>query len=394
MEINQYKVSNKHNTRNVVYLTFLIAMSLKFWGYKPLIIYKPDVCLVVEVLFLLFGYIFLFHERLKWNDKRLWPMWLIIAGILLSMVTARAYYGQGFSVSLIAYRVNILWLSIPVLFKMKATFKQMSNSSIIITALLYVMYFTKLLSPGMFDMSENEEMNFMRTDEVALAGFVFACVPIFYYLGRLREGTKNKVSAFVIILFCYSFLFLYQNRSTLFIITLLIGYSILVVKSKYRFIIVALIAIVLIYFVASTIQEWSELIQETQDQIGDPNYNRNLAYAYFFTASPNIWCILFGNGFLSSHTSSLMEDMMNLGVYNSDVGFVGFWNQYGIIPILAFLYTFVIALKDKNVPFGIKLWCLLLIGGMATISYFQGAPLIYTLFYYLVEQYHSKQFLR
>lgn len=368
----------------------LIALSLNFWGFKPIVFWSDSALLFIELGYLALGYL-MFHRKVTFFDKRLKGMWWIILGILLSMVTANLYYGQSYSTSLIAYRANFLWLAIPVLIRMSPSFKQIAKSSLIITTIMYILYFLRAASPGMFIMDDETLMRFQQGEDIYLAGYTFASIPILYYLTKLHERVKTNYVA--IITFCYVYIFILQNRTQIFIMTVIIGYSIFRVKSKYKFFIVIILAAILLYFIIDTSQHWIDMFQETQDQINDPDYNRNKAYVYFLTmASPNVWCQIFGNGFLSSKTTSLMQDMMALGIYNSDVGFVGYWNNYGIIPIIVFIYTFILAFKNKNEPYGVKMWSLMLIGGVATTSYFHGAPLIYTLFYYLLMQYRFRYF--
>lgn len=389
---SSYKIHkvNRFEKRNVIYLVLLLVLSFQFWGLKPMGTWSNNAYLIIKVAYLAIGYFFLFHYKVTISDKRLKPMWFILLGIFLSMVTANLYYGQTYITSLLAYRANILWLAIPVLFKMKPTFEQISKSCLIVTAIMYVLYFVRLGNPGLFALDDETLMRMQQGDDVYLEGYVIACVPIFYGLNQLRE--RFNVKAVEIIGFCYVYLVILQNRSCLFIMTLLIGYSILKVKSKYRIFLVVILGAILAFFIASMSKEWMDLIQETQDNMSNSDYNRNKAYLYFLTmASPNIWCEIFGNGFLSSHTTNLMQDMMAYGIFNSDVGFVGYWNQYGIIPIITFIYTFILALK-KDVPYGVKMWCLLLVGCTPTISYFHGAPLIYVFYYYLVIQY-SRHYL-
>ena len=130
---------------------------------------------------------------------------------------------------------------------------------------------------------------------------------------------------------------------------------------------------------------WNALFEETTTQVEDEEYNRNKAYRYFiFEACPNVWCYIFGNGFLSSHATSHMQDMKAIGVHNSDVGFIGYWNQYGIIPIIAFLLMLIPASVGRHNSHFIRCWAIqILICGL-TISYWGPAYMLYmSLFYYL-----------
>ena len=112
----------QHEKRNVIYLVLLLVLSFQFWGLRPMGNWSNNAYLIINVAYLAIGYFFLFHYKVTISDKRLKPMWFILLGIFLSIVTANLYYGQTYITSLLAYRANILWLAIPVLFKMKPTF--------------------------------------------------------------------------------------------------------------------------------------------------------------------------------------------------------------------------------------------------------------------------------
>lgn len=128
------------------------------------------------------------------------------------------------------------------------------------------------------------------------------------------------------------------------------------------------------------------MIEEAQNQLNDPNYNRNKAMEYYiFNSIQNIWCAIFGNGLISSHTSDVLSVLKSMGIVNSDLGFVGYWNQFGIIPIIVFLYLYIGTLVRKRMPIYLKLISLQTLAGAFTISYFGSIHhmLFFIFFYYL-----------
>ena len=85
---------------------------------------------------------------------------------------------------------------------------------------------------------------------------------------------------------------------------------------------------------------------------------------------------------------------MEEGIYNSDVGFIGYWNQFGIIPVVAIFTMYFSVLKKRNkYPFFMKLVVVYsIICGMTTIYYGASVKIMHlVLFYYLFYYYNKKQ---
>ena len=83
---------------------------------------------------------------------------------------------------------------------------------------------------------------------------------------------------------------------------------------------------------------------------------------------------------------------MELGIYNSDLGMIGYWNQYGIIPVITFLAYIWRSFRAKWCPFYVKATGFHLLACALTISYF-GTPaniLWFVVFYYLYVYYQHE----
>ena len=81
------------------------------------------------------------------------------------------------------------------------------------------------------------------------------------------------------------------------------------------------------------------------------------------------------------------------GVYNSDVGYVGFWNQFGLLPIVGF-FLLIIRWGFRNAT-GIlpKLLALFLMVTSITIGYYGQAShlLFFALAYYLMTRQNRRK---
>ena len=178
----------------------------------------------------------------------------------------------------------------------------------------------------------------------------------------------------------------------LFITAVLFAYTVFSIKGRssiqtyiFRILSVVLLALA----IGMTIPQWIKLFQETVSQLGDDDYNRILAYNYFlFQACPKPIYYFTGMGLISANTSSIMKDLMDMGIYNSDVGFVGLWNHYGILPIIAIIIVSLKGLK-KGTPLYLKFNAVFILIGGVTIACFNTPDKILWLCTFIYMVYHS-----
>ena len=222
-----------------------------------------------------------------------------------------------------------------------------------------------------------------------LPGFHWLAMALFFYLDHLREG--YTIRDLGIVLFLFAGIFLLQNRSMLFLCAIMSGYVLLTVRGGSRrqtFIIRGLVILVAVALIGITVPQWIKLFDETATNLGSDDYNRILAFNYFLVqASPEPIYYFTGMGLISSNTSSIMKDLMEAGIYNSDVGFIGLWNHYGVLPIVAVLIVVVRGLK-RSAPLYVKFNALFILGSSLTLACFNTLDklLWLCLFIYMVYQ--------
>lgn len=225
-----------------------------------------------------------------------------------------------------------------------------------------------------------------ETGTYLLQGFTIPVIPMAIALQKL--GQRYQARDLLIVAFCFVVLFVQENRTSLFASAFMIGLMFVYSKYKYKYVVMVAMGVLAGIFVWSTITTWMALIEETILQVGDADYNRNKALLYFLSplANPSWATYVLGNGFLSAHASQLMATMMAEGVYNSDVGFVGFWNQFGLLPIVGFFLLIIrwgFCNKQAIMP---KLLALFLTITSITIGYYGQTShlLFFALAYYLM----------
>ena len=362
---------------------------MNFWEIKPFGNLSEDIQLVSIVAYLIFGCIkYRRRPRIKFADKYNYLKWIFI-GILLSMIPAYLFYGQPITQSLVTYRTQFLIFTIPALFVISPRLEEIVKSLFLFSFLLLGANLLVKFNHSLFVINETKIEYLSKIGELnvlsRVAGIEYITIPFFYFLQQVKEKFTTK--SMVKVLFLLFVMFIVENRSTLFPAILFTLYTFVFIKSKYKPIIWIAISIIGIFFVMHNLDVFTSLIEQTTEELGDQDYNRNKAWNYFiYMYSPHWLCYILGNGFLSAHYSPIMQLLMEEGIYNSDVGFIGYWNQFGIIPIIAIFIMYISVLKSKNsYPYQMKLIVIYsIMCGLTTIYYGQNVKILHlALFYYL-----------
>lgn len=370
------------------YLLILALLFVNFWGLRPLGALSSDMNLMLILAMLFYGYNKYGKKRkgIKIKGQYKYLIWIIV-GILVSTIPTMMYYHQDISTSLIVYRSQIILLTIPVLFKISPSTKEISKALFMFAIFMFLANILIMSSADLFVRSEEAIMRYEQDPEQyklrAVSGVSLLIIPLYYYLQKLR--TAFNINTLLRIFFIFAVIYIAENRSTLFPATILTLYGITKIKSKYKPLIISTVAVIAVVAFMKTAETWENLILETQENIDDDDGNRNKALLFFTTAGQPSWVTyLFGNGMISKHTSNYTTMLMENGIFYSDVGFVGYWYNFGIIPIIAMFTMFIKAFAPKRSYF-IKLIVVhILICGLTTSYFFlQGHLLLFMIFYYL-----------
>lgn len=369
----------------IIYLAILFIIDSHVWGLR-IITFSSDTWLIVELCYLAMGFIYYGRfENFILFSKQLKYYWWWLGGIILSMIPVYMNYGQTLSQSIITYRSQLLLFVIPVLFKIHPTKEELIKSLTIYAICLWIIYVLREFNPLIISYDEETLRKIEKhgVSSLLLPDWTLIMFIVAYYLQTIKVSINLK--SILIVFSCFALVFLLQNRSMLISITAIIAWTALSVKRGNKAFVIAIMLLLGVAVAYNTADTWMELFEETAEQIDDENYNRNKAYQYYlFEASPNWYSYIFGNGFLSAHVTSHMQDMMESGVYNSDVGFVGYWNQFGIIPIIIFFLILIPAAFKKQNSHFIRCSAIIILMCIPTSSYFAGyMRLHFCLFYYL-----------
>ena len=363
------------------YLLILMLISVNLFHFMPIAKYTDnDICLVAFLFWIVLGH-FLYKPWNKWLSisirKEYWPMLVIWLGVIISFLPSRSLYGQSFVSSFITSRAMLSMLALPILFVIQLSRRDIEKAAKWFSIILLVFAILDAMGIPILDRSffidEDHPKKLIDDDSfvMLLPGFHWVGISLFFCLDKLKKvfSTRNLVSS----VFFFSAVFLLQNRTMLFISAVFFAYTFFTVTgktSKQTAVIRYGTLLIVALIIGVTAPQWLKLFKETSSQLGNDDYNRLLAYNYFlFQACPGVIHYFTGMGLISAKTSYIMKDLMDAGIYNSDVGFVGLWNHYGILPIIAVLIVTLKALK-KGMPLYLKFNALFILIGGATITCF------------------------
>lgn len=322
---------------------------------------------------------------------------LFFLSILPSVYMAYYLFHQGLMQSIISYRNLFLFLAIPAFLKMEFSEKIIIKACLLfsITTFIVSLFRTMNLS-FIFCYTEKMKDLVERTaeskDEMitgGIQGIELVLIPLYYYCQRIYHKFSNKDLFIVLVLF--AIVFLGQNRSTLFPAALIVGLTFVFSDMRPQYLKYSIILIIGIGTIYVMKDKFLSLIEETSTQITSTYDPRVVAMSYFLNFDRlSLGEILFGTGNISFKTSSYVKDLQEAHIHYSDVGFIGFWSQFGILPIILFLYYLIKGLFNKKLPGYLRITALNILICGVTISYFEDPThmIWFILLYYLIS-YHN-----
>jgi hypothetical protein len=270
------------------------------------------------------------------------------------MFCAYFFWGQEFERSFIAQRGIYSFVFLSVLLFVQPTeddiFEAIKWFSFITIGIWILSIFFHSIITTITDKNLEMRENTDATDiGFNVKGYRFVVFYLYFTLGKLAQKYTFKIFLTSVILFI--FVILFQNRSMLIGGFLAYMYVLWKFQSKHKVLIFGIIGVVV--FIASIYMSdiLMHLWDETNENLSNPDYARwaELNY-YLYEYSPNWICFIFGNGAPSagySFLGNLMWLNFDRGLYQSDLGMMGMWTTYGIIPV-ATIYFVALKTLFKN----------------------------------------------
>lgn len=351
--------------------------------------------LVFQLFWLWYG-IERYREYEDYNIKEShlrFVIWLFVL-MLPSIYMANVMFNQSLLQSIVSYRQFLLYLTIPALFIIDIKTEELIDALYYFSLTAFIIaVLQNYIMPSLFVFTERDMNSIMGgyghydVFPKRLGNLELMMIPIYYYSSRIKYNMYRQDIFRIVVLFII--LLSGQNRSTIFPSAVFVAYCFLFSKTTDKFVKYSLIICIGIIVSYYLIDKISSMIDLTEKQITSSYDPRVVALNYFLDFHRmSIPQILFGTGIISYNTSDYLLKLQQAHIHYSDVGFVGFWYQFGIAPTLFMLYAIIKGVISKNSALYVKfIGCSMLICGI-TISYFAATgPIVwFVCFFYLWKQ--------
>lgn len=325
--------------------------------FAPVVQVSPIANYIISIVII----VLLLFTGMQKESPRLNVTYIILfgIGIVLSMLMAMIYHDQSLLGTAISQRPLYFMLCFFVWWKIGLTEDELFPILRVLTILTLFLFTISLFEPQLFMSQTTIEKFYSKqstsTDVLCfMPGHLYVLLYLFYLLQNLQENFSRM--DWLIVFASLGMFFIFQNRSTLIYLAVIMVYFL--VKNRKRFShhgrgIVVLSVIFVLLIGLPYIRTISEsLITETQLQLEDDEYNRKIALQYYLFDynEGSIVKMIFGNG-QPTTGSDYFEDMVEgneQGAYWSDLGFIGDWFLFGVIPIITLL---IMAYKVFRYPY-------------------------------------------
>lgn len=355
-----------------VWLCVLMILSVNFFELIPITrVFGVDggYTFYLITLFILFT----FYRRKHIRDYLSWmnPFWWFMIGILLSFIPALLYYGQSFGRSFLTNRHMLYFCAFPVFIAIRPSEREIRSAlyafSVIYLVIVLVVSFVNnnlIPVPEYSAFLEHDGSDYVLT----VQGFRYVVLGLIMALDRLMYKFNSRNLFWM--LFLFGVIFVIQNRTSIMVAIVVSLFAVWDMKMGARkLMLISVIIAAALFMVVMTASQWGLLYDETMTQLSDPDYNRIKSMSYMFAHRDGFIRYILGDGFISGYVDSLLVRLGADGIYHSDVGLFGMWNQYGLIPVITIIVCCIkgLAAEKSFISKSVALYILL---GAATLSYF------------------------
>lgn len=375
--------------QSLIFFIFLSSANFFALAFLPRRVILVFSFISVFLLVLVWALGLVYDRKKRFESNFSFEVWLILMSAITAIFGAKWGHNQGYLLSVWSELFMFYYFFYFFLHAVRIRIEELLNL-LVIMGIIYVAswYIQYLLYPTMiFDTRMDESRGTIR---LFLPGGSFSVLVYMYFLDIFQR--TNKAKYVLISLAILTIPVLQGTRSA--IVVLLFGTLLLIlfssqVKSKLRNIILVLSGAVLVLFLFQDILY--NLVEVTEEQTSQQGEDVRIRAAKFFLSDfyPNRINYIIGNGvghMMSGYGMKIAYYKITYGFYQSDIGLIGNYTEYGILFILGSLLVlrkmFIIKIQTKY-NF-LKYWTVLLIIGFITGSNFtrpDGIVLITTVLY-------------
>ena len=369
MSKGTWGVAKKKRFYIEIWIFLLMLFSVNFFEILPITnLIGPNGPFTFYLVSLFF--MFTFNRRAWISDSVAWlvPLWWLVFGIVLSFIPALLNYRQSFVQSFFTNRRMFELAAFPILIAMRPN-EQELRAPLYAFSIVYLVacVFTSYVAPEWIP--HDESRSFIESGDYVYTLSGIRIVFLAYVFAFNRAMHQSNMNNIAMVMFQFVVMFIAQNRTTLIAAIAVAIYILYTMRmNSNKLIIIAFLILSVLLMAIYTAGQWNSLYQETVAQLNNPDYNRNKSMLYM--VAPRDWVrYLLGDGFISANVNPILHVLQESGIYHSDVGLLGFWHQYGIIPTITVIVMTIKGLVSKK-SFLIKASAIYIIVGAMTLSYF------------------------
>lgn len=323
--------------------------------------------------------------------KHMKAVWWTMFGVFLSFIAANVFYRQGLFASFVVCRQYFALLVFPLLLALRPTYGEVKWALyafcwVCAFTTLYVTFVDHTLVPAVENMPFVEEGDFVHM----VSGLHFIVISFVFSLYEFR--IERSIKKFIPVLLLFTFIFIARNRTFLIASTCIVVLSVVSNRSQrsklYAYAILLIASLMIFVTMYTTVMS---LLDETMMQLNNPDYNRLKALGYFFSIPNGPLSIFIGNGFISGSTSTLVADLQKEGIYYSDLGLIGLWHVYGLIPVIVILANVIKGLSPNH-SLEVRGNALLILVCSLTVGYYATIETLTWLSFYLYFLYSDREY--
>lgn len=356
-----------------IYLLILFLISFGFTRnvYTSFLV-TNDVLLVLTAIWGVFGWVYYKKESvncLNTMENRAVVWWLIII-MMLSLFVPYFKYDQSIFEAFFSQRYNYSILMLLLLYRINVSYDDFVYALRICSYLSLLCFVLSIFFPNLFvEKSILIEFMYSRIENsstdigYAAPGF---CLMIFYLYIKIAQlidcaDFRTFIEASIFMLY----VIMYQNRSTILGTLPFFAIVLLFQKGERKYIFWMLGAVTIFALHPFLGEIYDSLTLETQTQLNDDNYPRwQAVYTFLYEAKSSFVEYLLGSGVWSKTGtySIMMTKAANYrGAQISDIGWLGTFYCYGIIPVTILFVFIKNAIINTNVPYFLKFYALWII---------------------------------
>lgn len=347
-----------------VYLFIVLMFASHFWNLKIFKFFiNYDVSLISLLVLLVFGGIMYKPRHFIDIKNYSWFCKYLFGGIFISIFMVVMFHEQSLLQTLPVYRCFMPYLFIPMLFRLQPSVSELKKVimwnciiGIILTYISMRYYSLFIVDYASLEMAKQNIADKGSTDIISVAatnGFLGNILIFLALSDMIKKVSKTNV---FIVMFCYSTCVYGQNRQSMIMVSIILIFSLYKMKGAQfnKLLIIICLGII----ITTTSDIWYYLYNETIMDTNTEEYGRMRSIIYFTTEHNNdILCYLFGNGMDSRH-SVYGQYIQFLGkefsIWAGDLGIVGIWSIYGVLPLVAIVTLSIKAIMHKATPYFVK----------------------------------------